>query len=301
MKKNVQILLLSVLFCLISSFSFAGLRQLNIPEVPPSDDVRNMTIIKIDLPSGFEIHGSENYSKLLGWAGWPTGRPIHSWVDIHPGLLQTWKKNNVFVFIKYGFFDTNQEAKEAAKHVLVHQSPEMINIQKEGSFSGQLFGESSYRWSLSMEKDMGGLNPSQPRGDDAILSFSEGKCAVMIRVASNEVPFGSLDKRDYLENTARICEKKIEIATSLSNFTSNLSSLIIQKGILNSLQTKLDHFTKNYHQGDYKVALNNINSFINELNAQRGKNISEAAYQTLKGYADAVVQSLNSLMEASPH
>jgi hypothetical protein len=53
---------------------------------------------------------------------------------------------------------------------------------------------------------------------------------------------------------------------------------------------------ENFKKGKYQTALNEINTFINELVAQRGKHVSEAAYQTLKGYADTIVQSLNSLM-----
>jgi hypothetical protein len=71
---------------------------------------------------------------------------------------------------------------------------------------------------------------------------------------------------------------------------------IDNQGIANSLNKKIDHVMENFKKGKYQTALNEINTFINELVAQRGKHVSEAAYQTLKGYADTIVQSLNSLM-----
>ncbi len=99
-----------------------------------------------------------------------------------------------------------------------------------------------------------------------------------------------------MESLCGKVEKKIDVATSLDTFGTDLPDLINQQGILRSLQAKLDAFTKHYRKGDYRPALNEINAFASELSAQRGKHVSEQGYQKLKAYADTIVNSLNGLL-----
>ena len=106
---------------------------------------------------------------------------------------------------------------------------------------------------------------------------------------------GSVD-RNLLESLALKVGKKIDVATSLETISTSIPTLISHQGILHSLQVKLAAFVKHYQSGAYNVALNNMTSFVNELDAQRGKHVSEEAYQTLKALADTVIANTNSLL-----
>ncbi len=75
---------------------------------------------------------------------------------------------------------------------------------------------------------------------------------------------------------------------------------ITQNGILKSLQVKLVHFKENFRKGEYKTALNMLNSFLNELSAQRGKHVPEAAYQELTAKIEIMIQAVNFLINPDP-
>lgn len=278
---------------IVTTQLFGQIRSLAIPEPPPSENILNAMLTQSDLPAGFVEHGEPNTSKLLAWGGWMTskklfgaGAMIQNWVDVNPGLIHGWKKDNrVFMYIKYGYFNSDQEATEGTKRVIPCIAPSFIDHIEQGSFSGRLIGNSCFRWEASLEKQKGGLYSA---GDDVCIAFSKGRYATMIRVCSEDVSIGSLKGLVSIEDVATKCENKIALAYGIDS--------IRLFNLRPSLQSKLNTFIKNYQKGKYKTALNDINAFINELKAQRGKKDSEAEYQTLKDYADTIVQSLNALM-----
>jgi len=63
-------------------------------------------------------------------------------------------------------------------------------------------------------------------------------------------------------------------------------------GIANSLAGKAENACRKHQQGNDNAAVNKLNAFINEVEAQRGKHIPEGVADVLAGYAAAAGQSL---------
>lgn len=283
--KLSRIIVIQLLFLVFSCVVYAQTQE----------ELKEIFLESWDFQPSVAFEGISTNRKTLGGALWQRSEKITSSNDLVSGVIGKWRINDHLTFhVKYGKFSSPGEAEIGARTAIFHTSPILVHFWPQGSFTGQAIGDRSFNWDLKMEKDKGWLS-SEFIGDTAIISFTQGNYAIMLQAEDSTSSVGSLDK-GFIEAVAKKAVNKINVATSLNNFSTHLSSSISHKGILNSLQVKLDHFTKNYRQGDYKVALNNINSFINELNAQRGKHVSESAYQTLKAYADTIVQSLNALM-----
>ncbi|MDP1624431.1 MAG: hypothetical protein Q8L64_01550 [bacterium] len=295
--KNLYLIIFFVtIFCLQVFFPAFGQYLDRSPETySPPENIRNIMLLENEFPWKPIKMGPELKNRGLSVAGWQPFEKPRIWEDIVIGISQNFIVNtNLCGFIKYGFFEKPEYARKGAITSIIHHGPEFYHFWPEGSFSGVEIGDHTFRWEFMLEKNVGFLNPDYV-GDRAILSFCKGKYAVMIMENDDSLPVGLMDKT-VLENLAKKCEKKIDVATLLDNFGAELPTLITNQGILRSLQAKLDVFTKNYRKGEYKTALKNINAFVNELDAQRGKHVSEQAYQTLKTYAETIITNVNSLM-----
>lgn len=289
--KKVALWRLLFLACLFVSFN-QELIGLDLPIFPPPANVRNIMLVHSDLPQGFKFYANESTCQSLVADGWLKENGDKTINDVIPGISHSWQKDDLFVSVRYGYFDSSNAARYAADGAIFQDNDALLrNVEQQGSFSGISIGEHSSRWEWAFEEGPG-REIRMP--DEGLLAFCKGRYAVLLNGAWENSTYGTKDKT-VLDTLAQKIEKKIDIATTLDSFPA-LQTLVSQKGILHSLQVKLDNFTKNYREGDYKVALNNINSFLNELEAQRGKHVSEAAYQTLKSSADAIIQALNSLM-----
>jgi len=292
MKKKIPLLFLATIFLFLSSASFA---QDGVPSTLPPTNIGNINLVSQDFLGSATLKGRTNYRDLR-WAGWATNKVISTWADVVQGLYESWSlPNRLFLGIKYGYFDNPLDAEQASyKAIGPWLRSSYITLPLPGSFSGVEIGEKAFRWELSQELSKGVVQ-STTQKDTIIISFSKGKYAAMLILGSDYAQVGSIDK-GFIETLAKKCETKINIAISLDAYNEIMKGLVLQQGILRSLQVKIDNFVKNYRMGEYKTALNNINAFSNEITAQRGKHVSEATYQTLKAYADAIVISLNSLM-----
>ncbi len=67
---------------------------------------------------------------------------------------------------------------------------------------------------------------------------------------------------------------------------------INNKGIANSLDSKLDNAKKKFSSGNMKEVKNILNAFLNEVEAQKGKYLSSEAYALLKYNAKYLIDSL---------
>jgi hypothetical protein len=67
---------------------------------------------------------------------------------------------------------------------------------------------------------------------------------------------------------------------------------IDNQGIENSLLAKLDAAQSAYDRGQNSVAINNLQAFINEVQAQTGKHIDQLHAQHLVMHAQLVIQAL---------
>ncbi|HOX63801.1 MAG TPA: hypothetical protein PLL56_13105 [Verrucomicrobiota bacterium] len=258
----------------------------------PPENLKNILLTTIDLPAGVIFNRKNSTFQEMGADGWEKPNLISIW-DVFPGLSESVTIGVLKAHLKYGYFPLSENAKYAVRaEVRMDWSGLMTRSYLESAFDGSVIGDNTYRWEMSMESRPGVTIRNSDYGK---LGFCCGRYGFYIHGGWMGSTWGTVNK-SILDTIARTVEKKIRIAQSLDEYSTQLPALISNKGILHSLQVKLDHFTQNYRQSDYKVALNNIDSFINELSAQRGKHVSESAYQTLKGYADTIVQSLNSLM-----
>jgi len=258
--------------------------------VPPQ--VNNISLLPIDFPTN-TVKKYDSTLRSADSAGWDTAVSDNYQTNVVQGFLTTWKLNSLTITAKYGFFETSLLAKSATQYVIFYEGAPFAHTPQLACFSGNYLGDYSCHWDLNSEPPrlvQGAISSLQ----HSILAFSKGTYAFMISGSTR----GQIFDRSILENLAKKVLQKIDVATSLDSFGAELPNLVDQPGILHSLQVKLDNFTKNYQKGEYKTALNNINAFVNELVAQRGKHVSEQAYQTLKGYADTIVQSLNALMQS---
>jgi len=60
-------------------------------------------------------------------------------------------------------------------------------------------------------------------------------------------------------------------------------------GIENSLVSKLENAIKSFEKGNYNAAIGQINAFINEVEAQRGKKIPSTQADELIDMAQAII------------
>jgi hypothetical protein len=90
----------------------------------------------------------------------------------------------------------------------------------------------------------------------------------------------------------------IEIRTTIAGLlaltnAARESGGITKEGICKSLRAKLEAAKLSAGRGQPQAAINELRAYINELDAQRGKAVTEATYQRLAGRAQAVIASLS--------
>jgi hypothetical protein len=300
MKRNLKILVIILFWHYLATSLCFGSNILNCPIDSPSTELLNIKLNLHDLPAN-SLFLNQNTMRQPGLAGWIKAAKPQTWNDFAPGLIEFWKIGDTYYACQYGFFDLEIEAQIGAENAIetrLGAESDPVTKQNTVSFSGQIYGDKTFSWNSEMERQYGGFvkgpNNEPFPSEFAGLAYSSGLYSCAIH-AGADIVAGGVDK-ELMESLAFKVQKKIGIASSLNAVNTQLNLLISNKGILNSLQVKLDNYAKHYQAGEYSKSLNNINSFINELNAQRGKHVSESAYQTLKGYADSIVQSLTALM-----
>jgi hypothetical protein len=73
---------------------------------------------------------------------------------------------------------------------------------------------------------------------------------------------------------------------------ARVQSLGLPKGLENSLVSKLEAALASLNRGNKKAAINQLQAFINEVNAQRGKKITEQQATELIADAQQIINSL---------
>jgi len=71
-----------------------------------------------------------------------------------------------------------------------------------------------------------------------------------------------------------------------------IESLDLPKGIENSLLSKLDNAQKSFDKGNTNAGIKQLEAFINEVEAQSGKKISESDAQFLQDFAALIASNL---------
>jgi len=285
-----------LLFLCVMSFPFQMALSLDfgIPSEIPPNEVKSIQLIQTDFPPGAFYKG-QNLLKDPLFAGWYKSSGGRGWSEIAQGVLESWSFEGTLFKTKYGFFNNSNEAQFGVQNViplLLGAEADPVSYQNPVSFDGQTLGDLTLSWEIGIERAKGYVNPSYS-GDIVALAFSKGQYAFSIQAVNSA---SNVDKARLIELAKKV-EKKIGIAATLNSIFREMSTLISHQGVLHSLQVKLDNFSKHYLKGEYSTALNNMNSFVNELDAQRGKHVSEQAYPTLKALANMIISNTNSLLE----
>ena len=283
-----------LLIMLILSFPFQKGFSLDfgIPSENPPNEVRTIQLILADFPSG-TLYRSKNLLKDPLFAGWYKSSGGRGWSEIVQGVLESWSLESTLFKTKYGYFNTPNEAQFGVRNViplLLGAESDPVSYQNSVSFDGQTLGDLTFSWEISIERAKGYVSPNYS-GDIVSLAFSKGQYAFSIQAVNST---SSVAKERLIELAKKV-EKKVEVAEALNLILKDLSILVSHKGMRKSLQAKWNTFTKKYQKGKYSTALNNMNAFVHELNAQRGKHISEAAYQVLKPLAETIIENTSSL------
>ncbi len=111
--------------------------------------------------------------------------------------------------------------------------------------------------------------PPYEFGDDAFRGTTIGPVAVI-----NTSPNGLIDRL-------------ITLKDSMPSY-----GWITNQGIINGLNVKLNAAKASILKGNNKVAVNQLNAFINELDAQKGKQVNENAWALLKANAEFIIAKL---------
>jgi hypothetical protein len=78
----------------------------------------------------------------------------------------------------------------------------------------------------------------------------------------------------------------------------DITDMGIHNGTENSLTSKLENVIKKLEKGNYEAALNQLNAFIREVEAQRGKKITDAEADDLIAAAEAIRALIEALMSS---
>ena len=84
-------------------------------------------------------------------------------------------------------------------------------------------------------------------------------------------------------------------AAIFDGFAAKVESMELQKGIENSLTSKIDAAKKSFEKGKTKTLINQLEAFENEVNAIKGKKITENQANELLECADFLIGDLSSV------
>lgn len=74
---------------------------------------------------------------------------------------------------------------------------------------------------------------------------------------------------------------------------NDVTAMGLEQGTANSLLSKLNNTIQSIVKRDKYSAANQLNAFINELNAQSGKKLTVEQASTLKGAANKIIAAVN--------
>jgi probable HAF family extracellular repeat protein len=89
------------------------------------------------------------------------------------------------------------------------------------------------------------------------------------------------------------CEANVDIVALLSALIAQVMSYDLHHGIDNALTTKLDAAIATWERGDTNAASHELGAFIHQVNAQRGKKLSEPEADGLIAAVQAIVTAMH--------
>ena len=86
----------------------------------------------------------------------------------------------------------------------------------------------------------------------------------------------------------------VSVPSALDQLISQVSPYGLPHGLTNALTAKLDAALASWRGGRNNAAVNQIGAFIHEVNAKRGKALTDAQADTLTRMAETIVQAITS-------
>lgn len=79
---------------------------------------------------------------------------------------------------------------------------------------------------------------------------------------------------------------------SVDTMPTLIESITVPQGVENSLLSTVNNAKKSLDKGNTNAAINQMNAFINNVNAQRGRKISEEDAQMLIDFAEMAIDQI---------
>ena len=103
----------------------------------------------------------------------------------------------------------------------------------------------------------------------------------------------NLDQADLDgDGTGDVCDLTVDVNGAIDVLIAKVEALSLKKGLENALITKLENALASFEAGNAGAAVNKLGAFINQVNAKRGKNISDADADNLIGCAQAIIVAI---------
>jgi hypothetical protein len=84
----------------------------------------------------------------------------------------------------------------------------------------------------------------------------------------------------------------VTVESALDQLISQVTAYGLPKGLTNALTAKLEAALASWQRGRSNAAVNQIGAFIHEVDAKRGKALTDAQADTLIRMAEIVVQAI---------
>jgi len=128
-------------------------------------------------------------------------------------------------------------------------------------------------------------SPCIDAGDSSVWSLSATDIDGNPRIVGLTVDMGAYEFQELLEHAAVVTDQ----------LADELETLDLPEGAANSLTSKLENAIEAMRKGQTNAAIHKLEAFINEVEAQRDKKISEAEADALIAAAQAIIEVLLSL------
>jgi hypothetical protein len=123
-----------------------------------------------------------------------------------------------------------------------------------------------------------------------VLSFIVVSESVFAQMSGSMGDMGSMDGMDHMDGGC-MTDPLGHLPTCVTHHYDRGD--FDNKGIYRSLFAKAENAVKQYNKGNAKAATNLLNSFINELQAQNGKHVTEMAAKMLIHHAQMAIDQIN--------
>lgn len=112
--------------------------------------------------------------------------------------------------------------------------------------------------------------------------------------ASDNCPTTVNPGQEDLDNDGEgdVCDATTDMAGAVGSMISDIQALNISQGLKNALSTKLNNALDKCENGNTNAAINNLNAFINQVEAKRGNPLTNAQADDFIAQASALIAAI---------